>query len=432
VALDATTGCLRWSMQADGPVRTAPVLDDNGRLYIGDLLGQLYALEGSTGRVLWKSKLDAHPHARITAAPAFHEGRLYVAVASQEEGMASDPLYPCCTFRGSVAAVEAASGKILWKTYMVPDPPKLVGKNAAGAQSFANSGIGVRVTPTLDPSRRALYVTTGENYSPPATALVNAFVALSMDTGEVQWARQITPGDVWNVACISPDRTNCPFEPGPDANFGMAPMLIDAGPGQRLLIAGQKSGVVTAIDPDRQGEVVWQTRIGKGGLLGGIQWGGATDGRRVYMPLSDYGLTVVGRRQYGNPDPKEGGGLFALDAASGRVVWQAPPAACPAERVPCSPAQSAAATLIPGVVLSGAMDGVLRAYDAETGEVIWSFDTARVFETVNNVAARGGSMDGAGPVAAGGMVYVTSGYSIFGGMPGNVLLAFKPREAKSN
>jgi polyvinyl alcohol dehydrogenase (cytochrome) len=310
---------------------------------------------------------------------------------------------------------------------MVPDPPKLAGKNAAGVDRYANSGIGVRVTPTLDPGKRALYVTTGENYSEPATSLVNAFVALSMDTGKILWSKQITPGDVWNVACISPDRTNCPFEAGPDANFGMSPILVQAGSGQRLLIAGQKSGVVTAVDPDRAGEIVWQTPIGKGGLLGGIQWGGASDGRRVYIPLSDYGLTVVGRRQYGNPDPKVGGGLFALDIATGRVLWQTAPPVCPPGRVPCSPAQSAAATLAPGAIFSGAMDGVLRAYDSETGRVIWSFDTVRDFETVNNVPARGGSMDGAGPVVAGGMVYVTSGYTIFGGMPGNALLAFRPK-----
>lgn len=426
-ALDAETGCTYWSVQADGPVRTAPVIDDHNRLYIGDLMGQVYALDGSTGKTLWKTRLDLHPHARITAAPQLHEGRLYVAVASQEEGMASDPKYPCCTFRGSVAALDAASGKILWKTYMVPDPPKRAGRNAAGADQYANSGIGVRVTPTLDPAKRALYITTGENYSPPATSLVNAFVALSMDTGKILWSKQITPGDVWNVACISPDRSNCPWEPGPDANFGMSPILVQAGQGQRLLIAGQKSGVVTAVDPDRNGEIVWQTRIGKGGLLGGIQWGGASDGRRVYVPLSDYGLTVVGRRQYGNPDPKAGGGIFALDVATGRVLWQTGPPTCPEDRVPCSPAQSAAATLAAGVVFSGAMDGVLRAYDAETGQVVWSFDTAREFETVNNVAARGGAMDGSGPAVAGGMVYVTSGYSIFGGMPGNVLLAFKPK-----
>ncbi len=424
VALDAKTGCTHWSVQADGPVRAAPVVDANNRLYFGDLLGQFYALDGSSGKTLWKTRLDLHPHARVTAAAQLHAGRLYVTLASQEEGIASDPLYPCCTFRGSVAALDAASGKLLWQTYMVPGPPKPAGRNAAGALQYANSGIGVRVTPTLDLAKRALYITTGENYSPPATSLANAFVALSMDTGRILWSKQITPGDVWNVACISPDRSNCPWEPGPDANFGMAPILVQAGQGQRALIAGQKSGVVTAVDPDRNGEILWQTRIGKGGLLGGIQWGGATDGRRVYVPLSDYGLTVVGRRQYGSPDPQAGGGIFALDVATGRVLWHAGPPTCPAGLAGCSPAQSAAATLAAGVVFSGAMDGVLRAYDVETGRVVWSFDTAREFETVNNVAARGGSMDGAGPVVAGGMVYVTSGYSIFGGMPGNVLLAF--------
>lgn len=425
-SVDAATGCLYWQFQADAPVRTAIVLDEEGRAFFGDLSGNAYALASTTGQLLWKTKLDSHQHARVTAAPALHEGRLYFPVSSLEEGIASDPAYPCCSFRGSVVSLEAATGKQVWKTYTIQEAPKQVGQTAEGTPRFSPSGIGVWVTPTIDAVHRRLYIVTGGNYTQPSTPFSDSFLALSLADGRVEWAKQITARDVWNVSCISPGRANCPAPEGPDADFGSAAILLPVGKGKRLLISAQKDSVVTAVDPDRRGTIVWQRKLGKGGLLGGVQWGGASDGQRLYFPLSDYGLTVVGRRQYGPPDPRQGGGLFALQAATGKLVWQAPPVRCAEGKRGCSPAQSAAVTVAGGLVLSGGMDGGLRIHNAQDGKLLFSFDTTQRFTTVNGVEAQGGSIDAAGPVAGEGMVFVTSGYSIFGGMPGNVLLAFGP------
>src|SRR4029079_17913885 len=211
-----------------------------------------------------------------------------------------------------------------------------------------------------------------------------------------------------------------------------APAVLERLPdGVERLLVGQKSGVVYGLDPARRGELVWQAGVGERGLNGGIVWGLASDGRNVYAAVSDLArrartdTTAFDWRPTG-VDPSSGGGLTALDIRTGASCWSAPPAACPATRAVCSPAQPAAVTAIPGAVLSGAVDGHLRAFAAADGHVLWDFDTAREFDTVNGVPGRGGSLDGAGPVIAGGMLYTTSGYSRNGGMPGNVLLAFGP------
>jgi polyvinyl alcohol dehydrogenase (cytochrome) len=248
-------------------------------------------------------------------------------------------------------------------------------------------------------------------------------VALDLATGRILWHQQLTSKDVWNVACVADDKTNCPDNAGPDFDFGATPILASVpGTTQRVILMGQKSAEVYALDPDNAGALVWKKKIGRGGVLGGIQWGFSADENTVYYPLSD----VVVIEEPGRPghfDPKAGGGLFALDFATGAERWHAAPADCGA-RPQCAPAQSAATTVIPGVVFSGAMDGVMRGYSTTDGTVIWSFDTVRDFQTVNGVPAKGGTIDGPGPVVAGGMLLVTSGYSRMGGVPGNVLLAF--------
>jgi polyvinyl alcohol dehydrogenase (cytochrome) len=196
------------------------------------------------------------------------------------------------------------------------------------------------------------------------------------------------------------------------------------------LLAGQKSGVVYALDPDRKGEILWQTRVGKGGTNGGVQWGMASDGAKVYAAVSDMARKAgaAGTVQVGSPpDPTKGGGLTALRISNGEQVWYAAAQPCGSAKG-CSPAQPAAVTAIPGVVFSGSDDGHLRAYATEDGRMLWDFDTARSYETVNGVSGRGGSLDGAGPVVAGGMLFVNSGYARNGGIPGNVLLAFAPGE----
>ncbi|HKW97966.1 MAG TPA: PQQ-binding-like beta-propeller repeat protein [Bryobacteraceae bacterium] len=423
-SLDARSGCIRWIYEAEAPVRTAISIGEAGArhaVYFGDLHANVYAVNAANGELLWKTRVEEHSEARITGAPALADGRLYVPVASFEEVSAADPGYECCRFRGSVAALDRASGKIVWKTYMIDEAPHATRKNRAGTQLWGPSGAAVWSAPTIDLKRRVIYAATGDSYSDPAAATTDAILALDMDSGKLLWSRQFTKGDAFNLACPSPDKSNCPEANGPDFDFGSSPILVELAGGKRLLVAGQKSAVVYGLDPDRGGKLVWQTRVGRGGTLGGIQWGPAADLDKVYVALSDIVRQVTPAGLV--LDPKAGGGLFALGLTNGEIEWRAAPPEC-GERRPCSPAQSAAVTVIPGVVFSGSSDGHLRAYSTGDGKIIWDCDTAREFRTVNGAEARGGSIDGPGPVIAGGMLYVNSGYGAMGGIPGNVLLAF--------
>jgi polyvinyl alcohol dehydrogenase (cytochrome) len=424
-SLDPASGCMYWVVGTEAPVRTAISIGATGEsryaAYFGDFHANVYAVNAKNGDLLWKTRVEDLPEARITGAPILHEGRLYVPVSSTEELTGADPSYECCKFRGSVAALDAKTGKILWKTYTISEPVRPTRKNKVGTQLWGPSGVGVWSSPTLDPKRNALYVGTGDSYTDPPAPMSDAILALDMDSGKILWARQITAGDAFNLGCRVPDKSNCPDSNGPDSDFGSSPILVELEGDRRALIAGQKSAVVHALDPDREGQILWQTRVGKGGTLGGIQWGPAVDREKVYAALSDIVAkpTPMGLQA----DPTAGGGLFALRLADGKKVWEALPPGC-GDRIPCSPAQSAAVTVIPGVVFSGSVDGHLRAYSAEDGKILWDFDTVRDYQTVNGVKARGGSLDGSGAVVVGGMLFVNSGYPGTGGMPGNVLLAF--------
>lgn len=428
-ALDAASGCIRWYLRTDAPVRAASSvgrIERNGSavraLFLGDRRANVYALEAATGRLLWKTRVDDFPAARITGSPRFYDGRLYVPVASGEEGAGAQPGYECCRFRGSLVALNASTGEGIWKTYTVGEP-RPTRKNAAGTQLWGPSGAPIWTSPAIDEARKAVYVTTGDNYSDPPTNTSDAFMALDLETGKVLWRRQMTTGDAYTSACRLPDRTNCPDAEGPDFDFASSPILVALATGRRVLVAGQKSGLVHALDPDHEGKLLWQTRVGKGGTMGGVQWGSATDGVRLYVAVSDLGRIVLAYSRMTDADPKQGGGMFALDLASGKTLWHAPPASC-GDRPRCSPAQSAAVSALPGIAFSGSMDGHLRAYSSADGRVVWDFDTVRDYETVNGVPGRGGSMDGPGPAIGNGMIFVNSGYVTAGGMPGNVLLAF--------
>ncbi len=432
-SLDAKTGCTHWAFEAESSVRAAVVIGqvsgaDGPRYqaFFGDTRANFYALDAATGHRLWKRKLDEHPNARATGAAKLHEERLYIGISSFEEGTGGQPNYECCKFRGSVMALDAATGKEIWKSYTIPEEPRPVRKNKVGTQLWGPSGAGVWNSPTLDLKRRALYVGTGDNYSDPPNETSDAIIAFDMDTGKMLWSQQFTEGDAFVFACITPDKTNCPEANGPDADFGASPILAALSSGKRVLLAGQKSGTLHALDPDREGEVLWQAAIGKGGVLGGIQWGPATAADTIYVALADPEFELDLESELGLDmilSPEAGGGLFAYQISTGERIWHTPPAPC-GNRKPCSPAQSAAVTVTPGVVFSGSMDGHLRAYATRDGKVLWKVDTFRDYETVNGVAANGGSLDAAGPVVVDGMLYVNSGYGFFGGKPGNVLLAF--------
>lgn len=421
-ALDPRTGCTHWTFRAQATVRTAITIGPSAgtgasgpyAAYFGDGRANVYALDAATGRPLWTRRIDDHPSAAVTGAPVLHEGRLYVPVAGLgEEVTAANLNYSCCTFRGSVSALDAATGAPVWKTYTIAEPAQPRGRNSLGTALFGPSGGGVWSAPTIDAARGVLYVGTGNGYSDPPQPYTNAVLALELATGRLAWSYQATAGDVWILGCPSAKDANCPAQPGPDHDFGSSPILATLPGGRQIIVAGQKSGVAHALDPDRQGALVWRYRAGQGGLGGGIQWGSAVDDRYAYVAVSD-----------ASRGPAAAGGLHAVRLDTGERAWYTPPPTllCGTLSPSCHGAQSGAVTAIPGVVFSGSNDGGLRAFAADTGAVIWQFDSNREYETVNGVRAVGGSIDGPGPVVVGGMVYVNSGYAF--GRPGNVLLAF--------
>jgi polyvinyl alcohol dehydrogenase (cytochrome) len=405
-AIDASTGCVHWSFEAEAGVRTA-ITVDRGTAWFGDGKANVYAVNATTGQQIWKVRIEDHTAARLTGAPKLFEGRLYVPVSSSEEGAGGNPRYPCCTFRGSVVALDAASGRQLWKTYTIADAPQPTVKTAAGVQHWGPAGAAVWSSPTIDAKRRALYVGTGDAYTEPAAKNTDAVVAMDLDSGRILWSAQDTENDTWLAGCNANAPTgNCPETLGPDHDFASPPILKTLPNGHRILIVGQKSGNVWAHDPDRNGAVVWKTALTANTTeFGGkIIWGGAADDQNAYFGLG-------------------AGGIAAVQIKQGERKWFTP--LQPTGEMAKHPGQDGPLTAISGVVFSGGWDGVLRALSTIDGRVVWEYNTAREFEAANGVVARGGSMGAAGPVVAGGMLFVNSGYvGVKNGMPGNVLLAF--------
>jgi polyvinyl alcohol dehydrogenase (cytochrome) len=420
-ALDPRTGCGYWSFRAQAAVRTAllvaPYTSPAGvigwAVFFGDLKANAYAVDAASGQSIWVRTIDDHPFSAVTGTPAYHEGRLFVPVQGlNEEVQGGRPEYECCTFRGSLSALDANTGKVIWKTYTVGDR-QLRGTNSAGRQQWGPAGGGIWSAPTIDARRGVVYVSTGNGYADPPQPMTDAVVALDLQTGHVRWSRQFTANDSWTLGCraTNPDNLNCPGTLGPDYDFSASPALVTMA-GRDLLVLPQKSGMTYALDPDKEGTVVWQHRIGQGSGRGG-QWGGAVDERQAYFGVNDSTTSTPG-------------GIVAVNAATGARVWHMPAekTLCGPPGRDCSAAQGAAVTAIPGAVLSGSYDGGLRAYAADDGSLLWQFDTNREFTTVNGVKANGGSMDGPGPIVAGGLLFVNSGYGGIVGRPGNVLLVF--------
>ena len=414
-SLDAKTGCVHWSFQAAAGVRNAisvgPVKGHPPAAfaaYFGDLRGNVYALDAATGMPLWIVSVDQHPLAAVTGAPTLFKGRLYVPLASREEAAGGGPDYPCCTFRGSIVALDGDTGKQIWKTFIIPEEPKPTRKNSRGVQLFAPSGAGLWGSPTIDEARGARYIGTGDgNSTPPVPDTTDAVMALDLETGRVRWSVQHTPNDAWLVGCeTSTPSENCPTGIGPDYDFGSASIMRPLPDGRTVIISAQKSGEVFAQDA-RDGALVWKATLVEKLARGEIVFGGAADDQAAYFGTRSAGIT-------------------ALDLRTGERKWVA---AIAPFQPPRQVGQTAALTVIPGVVFSGGSDGVLRAFASADGRHIWSYDTLRDFTTVNAVAAKGGAMGAPGPTVAGGMVFAGSGYTGLGnGRGGNVLLAFAPEQ----
>jgi polyvinyl alcohol dehydrogenase (cytochrome) len=427
-SLDALTGCIHWSFKSRAAVRTAVSVGsvrDHGKVkyvaYFGDLNSNVYALDAVSGTLIWRRKVETHYASRITAAPALYRERLYVPISSWEEFSARSLDVECCTSVGAVVALDANSGREVWKTYIIPERPRVVGKNSRGVERWAPAGGSVWNTPTIDSKRQTLYVGTGDATTFPAAATTDAVVAIRLADGRILWSHQVHHGDSYLVGCEGAARTdNCPTVQGPDWDIPASPVLHTLASGRDELIVGTKPGDILGLDPASNGSPLWRVNLNgsalandgpikAGNLPNGVIWGFADDGERAYFGLI-------------------GGGLVALDIDNHAVLWRAPLSANPTASIDFTPSSSwishgTAATAIPGAVLIGGSDGKLFAVSSTNGRELWSFDTARSFTTVNDVTAHGGSFGAPGPTVAGGMLFVGSGYSVRG-KPGNVLLAF--------
>ncbi len=436
-SLDAASGCVHWSFHTKVGTRAAisigPVTGHAGArvaAYVADLKAHVYALDASTGQLLWETQVDDNYTARVTAAPALHEGRLYVPVSSWEEFSARTLDYPCCTSVGSVVALDANTGRQIWKTYVIDERPKPSRKNAKGVQLWAPAGGSVWNSPTVDARRGAIYVGTGDGTTYPPADTTDSVLALDMQSGKKLWSYRVHDMDSFLVACgPTQDRTeNCPQVQGPDWDIPNSPILQSLPDGQRMIVVGTKPGDVLALDPDHNGKLLWRVAVSGAAPIGvasphvtfeqgkepvvvghpsehrpGLLWGGSADAHHVYFGVST-------------------GGVAALRLDNGQRAWFTPLVGERGGAVD----NSAPTSAIPDVVFAGGTDGVLRAVSASDGQVLWSFATAREFDTVNKVPARGGSISYVGATIADGMVFVPSGYAIIGSQFGNVLLAFSP------
>lgn len=421
-ALDNSNGCPWWTFSADAEVRGAIFVDSDEKgvpetLLFGDFGATAYAVDAQTGELLWKTEVHDFPQATITGSVTAHGDTLIVPVSSTEVLLASRRDYSCCGFRGAVVALSISTGEILWRTYTVDEPRPTI-LSTAGTQQRGPSGAPIWSRPTIDVKRNLVYVGTGENYSSPANDYSDAVLAMDLDSGEIRWATQLTANDAWNGAC-STGTPNCPEEDGPDYDIGASPILTTDANGRELILVGQKSGMVYALDPANNGEMVWEQRAGSGGTMGGIHYGMSANGEKVFVGVSD--LPTNNPYNMGPPHP----GIHALDAATGEVLWRNDlPNQCGEGPFLCWPGISAAVSSTADVVFAGGLDGILRAFDADTGDILWETNTRQSFGDRNGIPAQGGSIESDGPVIVDGHVYITSGYEKWNEAPGNVLLVY--------
>ena len=416
-SLNAQSGCIYWMYKATEGVRTGPIVSADGKtLYLSDLHAWVHAVNAQTGAVIWKTHTDDTAEATITGTPKLVGDKLYVPVSAGEQSIAAaDPKYACCKMSGSMVALDAKTGKQLWKTHTIDEPAKMTGKTSTGIETWGPSGASPWTSPTIDAKRHALYTGTGINYSNPNTKTSDAVIAFDDATGKILWSEQMLAGDVFNFGCTTDQKPNCPKNPGNDLDIGSSPLLKDLPGGKRILIVAAKSGMVYGLDPDASGKTVWKTQASAGGPEGGVIWGASADNKAAYFAISDW-----------NPmDGSKGGGVVALDLATGKKLWETPaPKPDCLKTTGCSAAQPGPTSLMEGAVFAGSDDGHIRAYSTSDGKILWDFDTNKDFTTINQIKAHGGSIDSTGATIAGGMVYLNSGYSRIPVMPGNVFLAF--------
>ena len=416
-ALDAKTGCAHWNLATGQLVRSVSVGTLSGgkvAVFFGDNRGFATALDAETGAKLWITGIEDHPLAKVTAAPTFFEDRVYVPMSSIEDPLQHDPSYACCTSRGSVSALDARTGKLLWKQYTIREAPKPLPPAPGGPARSAPAGGSIFTPLTIDAKRRLVYAATSASYDDGSWPDAESIVAYDLATGERRWSRHFKRAEDAAACRKAGGGSDCRnlFD------FAASVAIARLADGREVLVAGQKAGLAYGLDPDAGGELLWTTRIARGSDLGGPMYGLAVEGGVAFFPISDAPDSFA--------QPEAGaGGLVALEVASGRVLWRRAAAApvCSWGSEHCLNASIAAATAIPGAVFQGTADGHVRAYATRDGSPLWDFDTARAFAAVNGVEAHGGQVNGWPVVAAHGAVYVVSGASTQA-RPGNALLVF--------
>jgi polyvinyl alcohol dehydrogenase (cytochrome) len=436
LALDVNVPCVKWVYDAGTQLRTSVSYGELGKggrkaLVFADGRGRVHTVDPQSGERIWAVEARHSEAAGITGAPVLHGNRIIVPLSASGVIRGADPNHECCDEHGAVVALDAATGEKLWTYHTMKDAEYTGRVSRIGVKQRGPSGAPIWSTPTIDAERGVVYATTGQNTSLPATDTSDAVLAIDLETGKLKWSFQGLANDVWIIGCRTPWEQSVPNCPSPeesvlkDFDFGAAAVLTRRGNGKDILLAGQKSGDLWALDPDN-GELIWNQRFGRGTPLGGIHWGLAIDGKRVFAAVNDPAFSAPGYQ----PEP----GMNAVDIDSGEVVWRQPVEAdCSGPRKQrfesCDErfGLSAAVLVVDRSVIAGAVDGRLYIYDAATGRVVFRYDTLRDFDTVNGVKGKGGAIDSHSLFAGSGMLFVGSGYGGFGQAPGNVLLAFRPR-----
>ena len=440
-AIDVSSArpCFRWVYKNDIPLRTGAaygVLPGSGRkvLIFGDIAPLVHMIDATTGKEIWRQSVRLTSLSNGTGTPVLHGNRVYVPLSASEINFGADEKHECCKTHGAMFALDALTGRVVWATHTMKDA-RPIRDRGDGQMIWGPSGAPIWNSPSIDEKRGVLYVGTGEATSEPAEPTTDAILAIDLASGAIRWRFQATANDIFLTGCMTRrEGLNCPKDSVfLDADFGASTILVNRPGGRDLVLAGQKSSTLWALDADT-GHVVWSRNFGPGSIAGGIHWGLAFDGKRVFAPVS----VLPGRD--GKPGPGQVAGLHAVNIDTGEVEWsfEAQPD-CSGDRElrvkNCAGGigLSGAPTVVDGAVLAGSLDGFLRVFDAASGDILFQYDTARDYDTANGIPGKGGAIDNASIVATHGYVFVNSGYGLMANQtPGNVFLAFRTQRTRSD
>jgi len=436
MALDTATGCVKWSINASS--RNTPTFGEiDGRKVLALSVGRdILVVDAKTGEKVWQADGQATDNVgSIRGGVVIYKDKVIVPISASGVGAGGRATFECCVGHGAVVALSAKDGSKLWEYHTMPTATYNGKVSKTGVKQRGPSGAPIWSFALIDEKRNRAVVTTGENTSHPGTDTSDAVIVLDLDTGKEVWKFQAMEADVWNMACGATKESsgpNCPWNiegdsgTGRDFDFGAGAILAKDRGGKDVILAGQKSGDVWALDAET-GKVLWNVRFGNGTALGGVHWGIATDGERVFAPINDP-MFVPGT-------PGLSPGVYAVDISTGKKAWgyDAKPN-CEGERgkavANCKAKYgfSAAPLVIDGAVVAGTLGGEVMIFDGKDGKLINRLDTLGPKPTINGVAAKGGSIDSHAISAGAGMIFINSGYGSFNQTGGNALIAYRPKK----